>query len=286
MIWVLSQNNEKTTDLVIDYLLYLENGRSKIKRYNVENIIKGIDIKINDADELIEIDTSEGGKEILNEVGWYRRGDFSFKLPIKRAEVSELVIQTIEEELDVLRIFMHESITSLGSFAKEVSNNRLHNIRLAKCAGISIPQTLITTSRKNLKKFSVDVGQVITKPIHNGHLSFIEDGVKYSCKGVLLVTEDIEEELDEEFCPSLFQAYVEKQFELRIFFVKEELFVMAIFSQLDEMTKIDFRNYNLLRPTRNVPFTLPNDIKIKVLEFIRLSGLNTGSIDMIYSTDK
>lgn len=39
---------------------------------------------------------------------------------------------------------------------------------------------------------------------------------------------------------------------------------MAIFSQNDDQTKVDFRNYNINKPNRNVPFMLPNELESKI----------------------
>ena len=60
---------------------------------------------------------------------------------------------------------------------------------------------------------------------------------------------------------------------------------MAIFSQLDDKTKLDYRNYNREKPNRNVPFKLPDKIKNQILDFINITRLNTGSIDLIYSKE-
>ncbi len=63
--------------------------------------------------------------------------------------------------------------------------------------------------------------------------------------GLSTVMNDMDiEKLPDTFSPSLIQGYVEKKYELRIFYLNGECFASAIFSQLDEQTKIDFRNYN------------------------------------------
>ena len=56
---------------------------------------------------------------------------------------------------------------------------------------------------------------------------------------------------------------------------------MAIFSQLDEMTRYDYRNYNRIKPNRDVPFKLNLEIENKLSEFMKRSDLETGSIDII-----
>ena len=60
---------------------------------------------------------------------------------------------------------------------------------------------------------------------------------------------------------------------------------MAIFSQMDEMTKVDFRNYNREKPNRCLPFKLPEEIKCKLVQFNKIMNLDTGSIDMIVTPD-
>jgi hypothetical protein len=54
---------------------------------------------------------------------------------------------------------------------------------------------------------------------------------------------------------------------------------MAIFSQNDKKTKIDFRNYNAIKPNRTVPFKLPIRIEEKIVKFMKLVDMNWGSID-------
>ena len=87
------------------------------------------------------------------------------------------------------------------------------------------------------------------------------------------------------FFPSLIQEYVEKLFELRIFFLNDNFYSMAIFSQLDDQTKIDFRKYNRAIPARRVPFNLPNEIKDKIIKLMRTLNLNCGSLDFIVDLD-
>jgi glutathione synthase/RimK-type ligase-like ATP-grasp enzyme len=56
---------------------------------------------------------------------------------------------------------------------------------------------------------------------------------------------------------------------------------MAILSQNDEQTKIDFRHYNAQKPNRNVPYLLPEEISIKIDRLMKKLRLKTGSVDMI-----
>lgn len=60
---------------------------------------------------------------------------------------------------------------------------------------------------------------------------------------------------------------------------------MAIFSQNDENTEIDYRNYNRTKPNRMVPFKLTKELEYKLDNYMKKMDLDTGSIDLIYGKD-
>lgn len=60
---------------------------------------------------------------------------------------------------------------------------------------------------------------------------------------------------------------------------------MAIFSQENEKTKIDFRNYDFKNPNRVSRYQLPLSIEKKLSKLMKKIGLNTGSIDLIKAID-
>lgn len=60
---------------------------------------------------------------------------------------------------------------------------------------------------------------------------------------------------------------------------------MAIFSQSDFQTEVDFRNYNYDYPNRTVPFKLPDALESKLNKLADFFGLTTGSFDIIKTTD-
>jgi glutathione synthase/RimK-type ligase-like ATP-grasp enzyme len=61
---------------------------------------------------------------------------------------------------------------------------------------------------------------------------------------------------------------------------------MAMFTQRNNKTSIDFRNYDLKNPPRRVPYNLPKHIEQKADNLMKELGVNTGSIDMIYTKNK
>lgn len=60
---------------------------------------------------------------------------------------------------------------------------------------------------------------------------------------------------------------------------------MAIFSQKDKQTQLDFRRYNWDKPNRYIPYKLDTATKLNINKLMRKLNLNCGSIDMIKGKD-
>lgn len=78
---------------------------------------------------------------------------------------------------------------------------------------------------------------------------------------------------------------IDKKYEIRTFYLKGKFYSMAIFSQNDSKTVVDFRNYNIEKPNRTVPYNLPKSITHKISQLMRNLEMNCGSIDLIYGKD-
>ena len=76
-----------------------------------------------------------------------------------------------------------------------------------------------------------------------------------------------------------------KKYEVRVFYLDPEFYSMAIFSQRDDQTQVDFRKYNLEKPNRCVPYELPKAIEHKLKALMNILDLNSGSIDLIVNKD-
>lgn len=60
---------------------------------------------------------------------------------------------------------------------------------------------------------------------------------------------------------------------------------MAIMSQSNPKTALDFRNYDYTKPNRMVPYELDDVVEDKVLSMCKLLDLSTGSIDFIVDSN-
>src|SRR5690606_31908398 len=123
--------------------------------------------------------------------------------------------------------------------------------------------------------------KIITKSIFLPPDIKIDTSSRVCGRGTIIINKKQIEFMDETIAPTLVQEYIQKQFEIRIFFFLNKIYSMAIFSQRDKKTSIDFRNYNKENPNRFVPFALPSNILKKIEHFIKKKRMSSGSIDLI-----
>ena len=79
---------------------------------------------------------------------------------------------------------------------------------------------------------------------------------------------------------------MDKLFEIRTFYLKRTCYSSAIFSQNDEKTKVDFRNYNYENPNRTPPFRLPKNIEKSIDLLMKKLDMTSGSLDFVYTKSK
>jgi ATP-GRASP peptide maturase of grasp-with-spasm system len=280
MFFLISEKFDTSTNDVIDWL--------DIDVLRVNNK----DIKINKIDYQREKvlftykDRVISSKSITS--FWYRRGEV-LSSTIDGLEIPDIGLEYITyghlsyEWEEMIRFLTNQfkndkDVTSLGSYDNK--DRKLDQLFEAQQCGLNIPKTLITTSKAELIKFyELCTNKIITKGI-NSSPSFTFNNVSLEGYTEEMNSEFIEQ-LPNTFFPSLFQENIIKQYELRIFFLKDKFYSMAIFSQNDKQTKTDLRKYNDQKPNRTVPYQLPKDIEDKLCKFMSRMGLDTGSIDMI-----
>ncbi|KXH84613.1 grasp-with-spasm system ATP-grasp peptide maturase [Chryseobacterium kwangjuense] len=302
MILIQSNTADVSTIDVMDWIFFIEKEQ-QVKRINNETAIQNMSFRISNADGFsARISTDQGD---LDSAGikkfWYRRGNFSKTLTfsIEDIKLKELLIKLQsnfqrENERMIDNIYtVMEKGDRINNF-KENFTNKIHNLSYARNAGLKIPETLVTNSFDELLNFASRHNDVITKDIEFNafRFSFGKDTqvhihqpvVKFSMKDIENQSIRNKEKYFGHF--SMFQEYTEKKYELRIFFLKGKFYTMAIFSQTNEKTKTDFRNYDTERPNRCIPYQLPEETEMRLTAFMESIDMNCGSVDMIYTPEK
>ncbi len=224
---------------------------------------------------------------------WYRRGSLelarSKEFDTKDDNLRGRVRMHLNDEEKAVLNFMHrtfENRNSIDSFIN-CDINKLETLLLAKQIGLNIPITFICSSKMELEPFLTEHKTIITKGLEN--LLLLEFKLKNEVQLFSTLTEEINlsnfDRLPDFFFPSKFQNKIIKHIELIVFFLDNTFYSMAIFSQNNIKTEIDFRNYDHNNPNRGVPFKLPRDIEKKLTRILNQLKLTSASLDLILDTD-
>ncbi|MET0759856.1 MAG: grasp-with-spasm system ATP-grasp peptide maturase [Flavobacterium sp.] len=281
MILILSTPRDLDTQYVIDWLVKYEKDYFRL---NDEDLINGnVEFFYNPKDEKKSY-LKQSSKILYIEnikVVWFRKFGFLKTYEEDLGKRNDLV-KYLYSELKVISNLLFKLLDNkTWLFKKKNMLTKLEILKLANDVGINIPETLITSRKSDLRSFFGINTSLISKSIGDGkHIEY--DNFNYPFYTVKI---DSLENIAEKFTTTLFQKYIHKEYELRIFYIDEKFYSMVIFSQNNEKTKIDFRNYDFTNPNRFEPYALPKKIEIQLNNLMKKIGLNTGSIDMIKGSD-
>lgn len=290
MVLILSSTSDQSTFDVIKWLDHFEVPWVKLDSSIKLNLIR---LELNQGEASFVLETPSGELINTNKLTgfWYRRSEFGLNYltelkDLNDNELAKNIQQHLHSELSYLTKELHQLLSKKSKISdlRFSEPGKLEMLEAAKMAGIAIPPTLITTSKIEFLNFKEKHGKVVSKALQRSARFELMDNdrrVEFLC-----YTEEMsEEELPTYFFPTLFQKKLAKVFELRIFYLNEKFYSMAIFSQEDQQTEVDFRNYNFEKPNRTVPFLLPIDLQKKLIQLMKNLHLKSGSIDMVLTEE-
>lgn len=225
---------------------------------------------------------------------WFRRGGIKvtnglidFDSLDMNIENKKVAIEHLTDEFNSLKSAVYYFIGKKSTTISNPNNyqvNKIKTLFLAKKNGLMIPTTLITSLKTVLISFYESQDKnIITKGIQEICSIKLENDFKATYTA--LIDNEIMATLPDKFQPSLFQKNINKQYEIRTFYFRGKCYSMAIFSQVDSQTEIDFRRYNLKKPNRMVPYQLTKEVENKIVSLMYDLELDTGSIDFILGKD-
>jgi len=214
---------------------------------------------------------------------WERRPNSPDKLSIEHTS-KEINKHNIEEAigfLSFLRFYLSD-IFSIGSIIFDrVANSKMLQLKYAQELGMQIPVTCFSNKKSDIIEIAKAFDYVALKPIDSSSVSTSDDKqyIFYTQKADARQLHSISEESFYQTI-SFVQNYIEKEFELRITVVCNEIFACKIYSQnqVDEKIKIDWRQGDNLR---HEIFELPLAIKKLCFDFLHKMKLNFGCFDFI-----
>ncbi len=294
-IFILAEDGDATVDEVMAWLEY--ESKHQVIRINNTDHVRYMHADIRNGAADFEICINEHVTVKLRQVAayWYRRGQISFNPVAAKKNVDPALLESInkyyfkeyEHSIDFLHFLLKSTVPVCINAFSNIFTNKLINLECARRAGLLIPDSIVSNDAEAIRLFFSRHPKCIVKPVRypGGEASLANQAVNYSQCAHLATAQEMETFLNDRipFQPTHFQQYIEKEFEIRTFILNDKLFSMAIFSQQNEKTKIDFRNYDEDTPNRNVPFKLPDIIEKQLLHFCRLIDTNCGSVDILYN---
>lgn len=292
MILILTKSLlEINSDIVTDWLTH----------FNAESIVitgdefldkTAMSLHITDTAHELKIRTDKNGSLPLDQIKtvWFRRRmeEASFQF----YENLNIDLQGKQDLLGHIKVEFLRFYSILPVYLKNAywlchpdrsSLNKLEILLLAKMHGLTIPETIVTNfidaSDKNILN---QEETYISKPLSETSI-IAEETRRYS-----MLTKVVDQtQLPENtfIFPSLLQKCIEKEFEIRTFYLSGKCYSMAIFSQENEKTKTDYRNYDSENENRCVPYQLPKTIEKKIKKMMNALKLDAGSIDFIKTVD-
>lgn len=285
MILVIS-NEEHSTNQIIDYLLY--RFKRKIIRISKRTIIEinSISIQNNKSQLFFKLDNIQYSLNDFDFI-FVRHGHFIFNFYNSNdltKYFKDKFHNFLFEDNETLYEYIYQQLSEKSFLSIDNQNiNKLQTLLTAKNQGIKIPNTLITSNKNELLTFfSQNNNNIITKGIQQSPFLYDNDNNYFSGLTKKINSEEIKK-LPNKFKLSLFQKQINKIFEIRTFYLKGVFYSTAIFSQNDNKTKVDFRDYNHTNPNRCVPYQLPDKLEKKLTTLMHKIKLETGSMDILYN---
>ena len=267
---IFSNNSDASTLQVIKWLkfhsskFYLIKNISDLNKYNIQL-------------------TEEYISKNIHAI-WYRKLHLevsNIKCDYKEAKSS--ITNFLQAELEYFYYSIENvcrKIKNLGAGFTKMDLNKVMVLNTAQKNTLTIPEFRIVYSKNELEMFKKKHNRIISKPIFNARpikLSKLNSGVMYT----KIIDDILIDKLPSTFAPSFLQEYIEKAYELRVFYIDGKFYSSAIFT-VNSSENIDYRDKDN-NDVRIVPYKLPIEIEKKLTCLMNELGLNTGSIDMIKS---
>ena len=276
MIVLFSYNGDRSTNRLIDWLNYIE---CPFKRINIEEEdFKNIKIVI--ANKKINVVFVLNNGEIIDfsKVDFFYNRGRKFVNPELKNESNipdEIYGKYLLQEYNSITNFFYDEVNkkSVGCFQQD-SHSKLNQLFFAQKYLLGVPNSVIINKKKVLQSYFEDK-KIITKAIH--------ENIAIRHKGqfhLQRVQRTDLQNIPDEFFPSLFQNEINKEYEIRSYYLDGKFFTIRFYSDSEN---IDMRD-NYLQ-SRFEPYRLPKKTENSLIKVMKSLKLLSGSIDMIRSKE-
>jgi len=286
-ILVFGVDGDWTVRYVMDWLYYFEANVFKITSGRTTALTPYIFMNNEETETSLLFNGFEISNENICKIWSHRSSPTKFQ-NIEKETLNKINKFVSDFQIQEQSVYMYYFLSRFANTKYTVppnllSLNKLEILKLAKKHELIIPPTCVTKSKTDILRFKKLYGEIIIKPmsscksITHKNQSFAIFTTKLSI--------DLLSKQNAYLFPCLIQKYIEKQYEIRTFYLEGVCYSMAIFSQQQQNTSIDWRRKSTFNTIRNVPYKLPTNIENKIKNLMNDLSLKTGSIDLIYSKE-
>ncbi|MDP5138045.1 hypothetical protein ORJ04_19020 [Rheinheimera baltica] len=166
---------------------------------------------------------------------------------------------------------------------------KVEQLQRAIAFGFDIPESLITNIPSRVRRLaSSSRGGIIFKALSSSWLAAEQvDEDQQLCTGLattLLTEKDLSDLSAVTELPCHFQHYSEKQYELRVTVIGDQVFAARIDANYDNSNSVDCRDSRVV--AKYSPYHLPGEWAQSILNFVRSYGLLYSALDFIVSPEQ
>lgn len=277
MILLVTMSLDPHTDLVVDALReigapFFRYNTDLADQYAIEISLDGGSLLNRKTNKIVHLETVRSV--------WVRRR----AVPSSLKNVADGYTQYLEEQWNLFTEILLSAINGSALWVNhplsyEVSKNKLRQLKIARGLGLLVPSTSITNAPEIFLQLVSQQEKILYKPVSS---SVIDEGRKAIYANLIdadtLPSQAVIDGLA--VSPSIFQSYIEKQYELRITVVGSKVFAARINSQDSKRSHVDWRRYDFDN-VRHEPADLPKEVEQRCLALMNKLNLHCGAIDMI-----
>lgn len=275
-ILIISTKEDQTTNNVIKWINYYNKdvicltSKELFKNYNVTKELS------NENEKLEVYDFNKCANKSIESV-WIRRDNRIInEILLKEIEKEESIdiSHSLSKELDsIMRVFLNkcDKLRWISEY-DTVYINKFNILKIAKSCNLTIPDTIVTNSKKTLEKFIHKNENIITKASYE-RLKVLSPSLRLFQFTTGLNKNDLVN-IPEKFLPSYFQEKIDKEMDIRIFYFNQQCYSMGIITE-----SVDFAesaDKNILFPMK-----MPEEIISRLITMMCKLNMNIGCIDMI-----
>lgn len=161
--------------------------------------------------------------------------------------------------------------------AIDAAENKPLQLARATGLGFRIPKTQITNDAGTAVALLAE-GPIIAKPIRTALIGAPDDERVIFTN--LVTSADRLEHDAVQVAPVIFQQHIPKVLDLRVTVVGRKVFAVAIHSQDEEETRVDWRQGSSISLEHTV-FDLPDALRVQCADLVAQLGLRFGAIDLV-----